>query len=482
NTYFCFGFSPPQERSDAATTTCSLASLKMDKDVGKRVEWLHSEKYSAAGDIFGHPQKTTRVGEEYQARIPSLMTENELSQLINVSSVYEFGLSIPVTWVNSQRKNKDESSVVGCETDGDLVPVPCSSSEEWSVIEHDSFILGLYIFGKNLRAVNKFMGDKGMPNVISYYYGKFYRSSEHQKWSMYRKKKRISKSLPGRKIFNGWRLQELLSRLFANVTDECKAIVDTSLAGLVKVRELTSLTVSQPVDNHTSASECGETEHNQTEESQNVDVNHNTAVNNPRPDTKLNLSRDEQPVRKPKVVFKLDPNTKMNLSRDEQPVRKLKLVFKRKTKRQIVDNIKNDNTSGEDEAMEDAACSEKKRTRIVIDLNNPRVGPSSDKDNKSYSAKPLVVSETTTKSNQTHDSLTLANGQRQSRRNRALTTKALEALENGFMNPKKKKREPEDVTRRRVHAKMGHVSSCGSRYVVDGGFDGSSHMVTESPK
>uniref|UniRef100_A0A251VJT9 Putative homeodomain-like protein n=1 Tax=Helianthus annuus TaxID=4232 RepID=A0A251VJT9_HELAN len=119
------------------------------------------------------------------------MTENERLQLMNA---------------------KGEFCVVGCETDNGLVPVPvpCSSREEcWSAIEHDSFILGLYIFGKNLRVVNKFIGDKGMPNVISYYYGKFYRSGEYQKWSMYRKK-RIKKSLPGKKIFRGWRLQELL--------------------------------------------------------------------------------------------------------------------------------------------------------------------------------------------------------------------------------------------------------------------------------
>ncbi|KAJ0949226.1 hypothetical protein HanRHA438_Chr01g0036381 [Helianthus annuus] len=152
---------------------------------------------------------------------------------------------------------------------------------------------------------------------------------------------------------------------------------------------------------------------------------------------------------------------------------KQKLVFIRKRKRQTVDDIKNDSTPGKDEdTEEDAACSDKKRTRIVIDLNNPQVGPRSDDDNKSSFAN----------SNKT-DSLTpLANGQRQSRRNRSLTKKALEALEIEFMNPKKKRIELEDGTRRHVHAKMGRVSSCGVRYLVDGVFDGFSHMVTESPK
>ncbi|KAJ0784116.1 hypothetical protein HanLR1_Chr01g0028581 [Helianthus annuus] len=149
-----------------------------------------------------------------------------------------------------------------------------------------------------------------------------------------------------------------------------------------------------------SASVFGETEHDIAEESSIEDVN---------------LNRVE--------------NTKMGLSTDGQPARKQKLVFIRKRNRQTVDNIKNDNTPGKDEDTEDAACSDKKRTRIVIDLNNPRVGPCSDDDNKSSFAN----------SNKT-DSLTpLANGQRQSRRNRSLTKKALEALEIEFMNPKKKR-------------------------------------------
>ncbi|KAJ0791084.1 hypothetical protein HanOQP8_Chr01g0001581 [Helianthus annuus] len=195
-------------------------------------------------------------------------------------------------------------------------------------------------------------------------------------------------------------------------------VVDTSLVGLVKVRELASLTDFKPADMQASA----------------------------------NVYED--------VNLKKAENTKMDLCTDGQPANKQKLVYKRKTKHQTVVNIKNDNTCGDDEHVEDAACFDKKRTRIVIDLNNPRAGPCSEDDNKSSSAKPSVVSVTTSKSNQT-DPLTLANGQRQSRRNRALTTKALEALENGFMNPIMNRREPVDGTRRRVRAKMGHVSSCG---------------------
>ncbi|KAJ0612571.1 hypothetical protein HanHA300_Chr01g0028981 [Helianthus annuus] len=125
-----------------------------------------------------------------------------------------------------------------------------------------------------------------------------------------------------------------------------------------------------------SASVFGETEHDIAEESSIEDVN---------------LNRVE--------------NTKMGLSTDGQPARKQKLVFIRKRKRQTVDDIKNDSTPGKDEdTEEDAACSDKKRTRIVIDLNNPRVGPRSDDDNKSSFAN----------SNKTDSLAPLANGQLQS--------------------------------------------------------------------
>ncbi|KAK9068975.1 hypothetical protein SSX86_013091 [Deinandra increscens subsp. villosa] len=604
------------------------------EDVDKRVEWLHSEQYSVAGNVFGEPQKTTRIGDEYQARIPSLMTKNEQLHLIELPLFRDaktddhnpFGLPIPVT----------------CGTNNNFLPVPCSSDEEsWSVIEHDSFLLGLYIFGKNLDVVNKFVGNKGMPNILSYYYGKFYRNSKHQKWSKYLKK-RSRKSIPGKRIFNGWRRHELLSRLLPNVTDECKSsltqvvktfeegklslekfvftlrdtvginlliesiaigkgkqdlvnktkgmfknnrnhstcsslkteeivstlkgriglskarlnelfwevvwprllargwhseqpknyalqnsktslvflapgvtkfsrrslqkgsqyfdsfdevlhkvasephllehehdpdplvephvkqglndeqdlikytIVDTSLIGLVKVRKLTSLSDFEPADMQASTSVSGDTKHFTAEKSQNKD----------------------SPVCE-KVSSILDPDKIKDPSTDG---RKLKFVFKRKTKRQQANDIRNSNTSDEDEAMK-KALSEKKRTRIVIDLNSPRVGPGSGSgsggDNSISSGKQTFVDEITTTN-------LLNAGQRQSTRPRALTTKALEALANGFLDTKKRRKgAEEDGTHRRVRGKTALVSRCGERYInnLGGGVsNGSSHMVSEYPK
>lgn len=209
--------------------------------------WLQCEKSLAAGDNIEEPRKTARIGDEYQAKIPSLMKENERLQLICFPSCLDattevqddilFGLSIPVTFVDSQNKNKEETmemqanikdpakgqyGISGYGTDKDSILVPYSSGESWSKIDHDSFILGLYIFGKNFVLVNKFMGNKGMSNVISYYYGRFYRSSEHKKWSINIRKKKRKTFIPGKKIFKGWRQEELFSRLLPNVTDECK--------------------------------------------------------------------------------------------------------------------------------------------------------------------------------------------------------------------------------------------------------------------
>lgn len=98
-------------------------------------------------------------------------------------------------------------------------PVPGLSSHSWSDAEVDSFLLGLYIFGKNFFQIQRFMETKDMGKILSFYYGKFYRSHAHRRWSDCRKIKR-RKYVTGRKIFTGWRQQELLSRLFPHVPEE----------------------------------------------------------------------------------------------------------------------------------------------------------------------------------------------------------------------------------------------------------------------
>ncbi|KAJ1395200.1 SANT domain [Sesbania bispinosa] len=99
--------------------------------------------------------------------------------------------------------------------------VPGSASDTWNEIEEASFILGLYIFGKNLVQVKRFIGNKKMGDILSFYYGKFYKSDKYQRWSGCRKM-RSRKCIFGQKIFTGPRQQELLSRLLPNVSEECQ--------------------------------------------------------------------------------------------------------------------------------------------------------------------------------------------------------------------------------------------------------------------
>ncbi|KAL1372517.1 hypothetical protein HN51_002658 [Arachis hypogaea] len=103
----------------------------------------------------------------------------------------------------------------------DLRLVPGAASDTWNEIEESSFILGLYIFGKNLVQVKKFIGNKKMGDILSFYYGKFYKSDRYQRWSGCRKM-RSRKCIFGQKIFTGPRQQELLSRLLPNISDECR--------------------------------------------------------------------------------------------------------------------------------------------------------------------------------------------------------------------------------------------------------------------
>nr|GEU40915.1 homeodomain-like protein [Tanacetum cinerariifolium] len=558
------------------------------EDVDKRVEWLLCEP-NFAGDIFGEPQKTTRVGDEYQAQIPSLMTKNDEVK-IDDQDHFDFGLSIPVTWVRSQHKKKKKnnkkerkaieakgkSGKIGSKRKNCLLALPCSSVEEsWSVIEQDCFILGLYVFGKNLRVVNQFMGNKGMPHVISFYYGKFYRSTQHQKLvNEYQEKKNkvftwdtvgikllveavavgkekqdltandkrrsrkkvqsqsfnteeiisILKERIGlsqerlnevfweavwpRLLANGWHSEQLTTyaskqslvflppdvekfskrglekgrqyfdsltevlykvashpHLLGHEPDQDKlvkshakqdvmryTVVDTSLAGLVKVRELTCLQSSGPAaDMQASSSVTVETKQVSTEEAQNKDVNHKTAEIH-------NVANS--------------PDCETSEVNNCQPVRKLKLVFRQKPKEHQVSDIRNDDSRGEDKSLNDPRP-EKKRRSIVLGLNNPRVGPYS-----LVSTEQSVSSATV--SNQGELLNGASNGQRHSTRNRPLTMKALESLANGFLDDSETKRKwSDDTTPKRVRAKTALVYSCAllvfpndqeimlSRYLLD---------------
>ncbi|OAY27758.1 uncharacterized protein LOC110602270 [Manihot esculenta] len=99
--------------------------------------------------------------------------------------------------------------------------VPGSLGVTWNNIEEASFLLGLYIFGKNLLQVKKLVESKQMGDILTFYYGKFYRSEKYNRWSECRKI-RSRRCIYGQRIFTGSSQQELLSRLFLHVSEECK--------------------------------------------------------------------------------------------------------------------------------------------------------------------------------------------------------------------------------------------------------------------
>ncbi|MBA0874348.1 hypothetical protein Goshw_015517 [Gossypium schwendimanii] len=100
--------------------------------------------------------------------------------------------------------------------------VPGAAGDSWSNADMDGFLLGLYIFGKDFAQIKRFIENKGMGDILSFYYGAFYRSDGYRRWSDGQKRSR-RKNVYGRKIFTGWRQQELLSRLLTHVPDESQS-------------------------------------------------------------------------------------------------------------------------------------------------------------------------------------------------------------------------------------------------------------------
>ncbi|RDX92567.1 hypothetical protein CR513_25280, partial [Mucuna pruriens] len=206
-------------------------------------------------NLVGAPQLSPRVGHEYQVEVPSIMKQSEQLQLLmnpaeselghyNVS--FAIGLPISVTWIHNEVENSGhegwqylgdngeelkpitfQSVMTGDINSGQLgksknyALAPGTSSNSWSDTEAKSFLLGLYIFGKNFIQIKRFLESKGMEEILAFYYGKFYKSDEYRRWSDCRKIKG-KKSVIGQKLFTGRRQQELLSRLILNASEGSK--------------------------------------------------------------------------------------------------------------------------------------------------------------------------------------------------------------------------------------------------------------------
>lgn len=246
-------------------------------------EQLLSLETTDMSDDYRDPELLPRIGDEYQVEIPPLLEECDCSVdakiLCGIPHEVLVGLPISIMWIKGEVEDiklepvvapsdptnvsectrvtqnisdchdlKPQVESMGLALDRELSlressmlalqpaiqiemhkknegtgyhPVPGSAGEIWSDIDEASFLLGLYIFGKNLFQVKKFVESKGMGEILSFYYGKFYRSDKYRRWSECRKMK-SRKCIYGQRIFTGLRQQELLSRLLPHVSEECQ--------------------------------------------------------------------------------------------------------------------------------------------------------------------------------------------------------------------------------------------------------------------
>ncbi|CAN1806970.1 hypothetical protein LINPERHAP1_LOCUS24861 [Linum perenne] len=198
-------------------------------------------------DSYRETELLPRIGDQYQVPIPPLVTKSLYilqTELPTDASqgCFSVGLPISIIWIKEQGETvkneldeflndlaadsvKSESfekrpdEVVKCGSRSYHL-VPGDYDEEWSDVDEACFVLGLYIFGKNLVQVQSFVQSKTMGQILSFYYGKFYRSDRYRRWSECGKLKG-RKRMFGQRIFTGSRQQELLSRLIPRVSEEC---------------------------------------------------------------------------------------------------------------------------------------------------------------------------------------------------------------------------------------------------------------------
>ncbi|XP_051128064.1 uncharacterized protein LOC127249354 [Andrographis paniculata] len=210
-------------------------------------------------DEFGEPEILPRVGDEYQAELPPLFQEfyDMPNKKKRAAENFVVGMPVFLTWVGNGKP--DAPATCGSSTTSDstqittkneifcseidhtrdstsqnfsggpgLRLVPGFDEKDWTAIEKDSFLLGLYIFEKNFVEVRRFVGTKEMGSLLSFYYGKFYGSQEYQRWTQCRKMKN-RRCIFGQRIFTGLRQQELLSRIVPKVSEECRnAVLEVS--------------------------------------------------------------------------------------------------------------------------------------------------------------------------------------------------------------------------------------------------------------
>ncbi|KAK4795494.1 hypothetical protein SAY86_027820 [Trapa natans] len=181
-------------------------------------------------------QIVPRVGDEYQVALPDMVSRfeyHEQSRSVmtdKCTNDYLVGLPFSIIWVQSGHDNdknelgasKENVSSVTEEKSSNMncsFPVPGSSYKPFSEMEEDSFLLGLYIFGRDFLQVKNFTGCRNIGEILSYYYGMFYKSQRYKRWLECKKSRKCAS---GKKIFTGSRQKELLFRLLPPLSEEGK--------------------------------------------------------------------------------------------------------------------------------------------------------------------------------------------------------------------------------------------------------------------
>ncbi|WOL11831.1 hypothetical protein Cni_G20595 [Canna indica] len=236
---------------DAAQMDC------LEEQIAEKyaADQLHSPATPDRNGNFDEPLIYTRIGDEYQVEIPLVATDldccelkphlSKSSKILEVDHHVLIELSSPIMWVQHEgghtRVDQDlanhseerdgsesmDSTVLEDKTSTSTTdpqqlnehksysPLPDSPFSSWSDDDKQSFLLGLYVFEKDLVQVKEFIECKKMGDILSYYYGKFYRSDAYLRWSELRKAKK--RRILGHRIFTGRRQKELLSRVLPKV-------------------------------------------------------------------------------------------------------------------------------------------------------------------------------------------------------------------------------------------------------------------------
>ncbi|KAL6970307.1 hypothetical protein U1Q18_030006 [Sarracenia purpurea var. burkii] len=187
--------------------------------INKEVEYMNHEGQGVLVDLNGTSSETGLLESE-SSKATKICVKVEDSEL-KVEPTEEDGIRSEDSTnlaLKQEAKKKKHQKLRG---EGCCL-VPGSVGGSWSDIAEASFLLGLYIFGKSLIQVKRFIDGKTMGDILSFYYGKFYKSHQYRRWSDCRKM-RSRRCVYGQRIFTGLRQQELLSRLSLHVSEECQS-------------------------------------------------------------------------------------------------------------------------------------------------------------------------------------------------------------------------------------------------------------------